>query len=237
MLKLDFTTEQIQALRYERFHHPHPRVRRKMEALLLKSQNLPQSLICTLVGVSANTLRNYFREFQNGGVEALQELDFYRPTSQLDAHQRSLAEHFRAFPVASIAQAQAEIEKLTGLKRSRTQIRLALLKLGLKRRKVGSIPAKADLEKQAAFLSDELQPRLAEAGQGARQIFFSMLRILSWLRFWAGCGRLPESLSLPPQVGNASMFWVPLMRSPNKSRPSLIPLTSLRRKSANCSPN
>jgi transposase len=131
MFKLDFTTEQIQALKYERFHHPHPRVRRKMEALLLKSQNLPHLLICPLVGVAANTLRNYFREFQNGGVEALQELDFYRPTSQLDAHQKSLAEHFRAFPVASIAQAQAEIEKLTGLKRSRTQIRLALLKLGL----------------------------------------------------------------------------------------------------------
>ena len=39
MFKLDFTTEQIQALKFERFHHPHIRVRRKIETLLLKSQN------------------------------------------------------------------------------------------------------------------------------------------------------------------------------------------------------
>ncbi len=179
MLKLDFTTEQIQALKFERFHHPHSRVQRKMEALFLKSQNLPHSLICELVGISANTLRNYFRAFQTGGVEALKELDFYRPTSQLEIHKESLEEHFKQFPVTSIAQAQAEIEKLTGIRRSPTQIRLFMLNLGIKRRKVGSIPAKADLQKQAEFLSDELQPRLEEAQIGMRQIFLSMPRTLS----------------------------------------------------------
>ena len=45
MLKLDFTTDQIEALKYERFHYPHPHVRRKMEALLLKSQQLPHARI------------------------------------------------------------------------------------------------------------------------------------------------------------------------------------------------
>lgn len=112
-------------------------------------------------------------------MEALQELDFYRPTSQLEIHKESLEQHFKQFPVTSIAQAQAEIEKLTGIVRSPTQIRLFLLKLGIKRRKVGSIPAKADLQKQAEFLADELQPRLAEAQNGMRQIFLSMPRILS----------------------------------------------------------
>jgi len=178
MLNLDFTTDQIQALKFERFHHPHPRVQRKMEVLLLKSQNLPHSLICQLVGISANTLRNYFRAFQSGGVEALKELDFYRPTSQLEAHKESLEQHFRQFPVMSIAHAQSEIEKLTGIKRSPTQIRLFLLKLGIRRRKVGSIPAKADLERQAEFLALELEPRLQAAQNGQRQIFLSMPPIL-----------------------------------------------------------
>jgi len=179
MLKLDFTTEQIHALKFERFHHPHSRVQRKMEALFLKSQNLPHSLICQLVGISANTLRNYFKAFQTGGVEALKELDFYRPTSQLETHKESLEQHFRQLPVTSIAQAQAEIEKLTAIRRSPTQIRLFLLKLGVRRRKVGSIPAKADLQRQAEFLSDELEPRLQEAKTGVRQIFLSLPRILS----------------------------------------------------------
>ena len=66
MLKLDFTTEQIQALKFERFHHPHSRVQRKMEALFLKSQNLPHSLICELVGISANTLRALFSSVSDG---------------------------------------------------------------------------------------------------------------------------------------------------------------------------
>ena len=98
MLKLDFTTEQIQALKYERFHHPHSRVQRKMEALFLKSQNLPHSLICELVGISANTLRNYFRAFQTGGVEALKELDFYRPTSPAGDSQRVFRRTFQTIP-------------------------------------------------------------------------------------------------------------------------------------------
>ncbi|MCY7285204.1 MAG: IS630 family transposase, partial [Cyanobacteria bacterium CAN_BIN43] len=38
MIKLTFSAEDIEQLHYERFHHPHPRVQRKMEALYLKSQ-------------------------------------------------------------------------------------------------------------------------------------------------------------------------------------------------------
>jgi hypothetical protein len=33
MLKLDFSTQDQEALLYERYHHPHPRVQRKMEAM------------------------------------------------------------------------------------------------------------------------------------------------------------------------------------------------------------
>ena len=38
MIPLAFSPEAIEALRVEGYHHPHPRVPRKMEALLLKSQ-------------------------------------------------------------------------------------------------------------------------------------------------------------------------------------------------------
>jgi hypothetical protein len=44
--------------------------------------------------------------------------------------------------------------------------------LGIKRRKVGMIPAKADTEKQAQFKQAELEPRLAEAQAGLRAVFF-----------------------------------------------------------------
>jgi len=40
MIQIHFSDEEIEALKCERYHHPHPRVQRKMEALLLKSQNI-----------------------------------------------------------------------------------------------------------------------------------------------------------------------------------------------------
>ena len=40
MLKIEFTPEEIDALEYERYHHPDPKVQKKMEVLYLKSQKV-----------------------------------------------------------------------------------------------------------------------------------------------------------------------------------------------------
>jgi transposase len=45
----------------------------------------------------------------------------------------------------------AAIETLTGLKRSHERTRTFLKRIGMKRRKAGTIPAKAKVEAQAAF--------------------------------------------------------------------------------------
>ncbi len=43
MIALEFSEQEKKALYYERFHHPHPRVQLKIEAVWLKSQDIPQS--------------------------------------------------------------------------------------------------------------------------------------------------------------------------------------------------
>ena len=53
MINIEFTAQEIQALDYQRYHHPHPRVQRKMEALWLKSQNLSHKEICRLTTISS----------------------------------------------------------------------------------------------------------------------------------------------------------------------------------------
>ena len=134
---------------------------------------LPKNaVIAELVGVSANTLLNYFRQFAQSGVTALEQLNFYQPSSALEPFKSAISTHFQAHPFVSINQAKAEIETLTGISLCPTQIREFLVKLGIKRRKVGQVPAKADLEKQAQFLAQELQPRLEEAEKETRQVFF-----------------------------------------------------------------
>ena len=151
MIKVEFTEEGLEALNYERFHHPHPRVRRKMEAVYLKSQGVPHKEIARLTRISENTLRRYLRAYLQGGVERLAQVRFRIPKSALDAHGERIAAYFRAHPPATVKEAAAEIEELTGIKRSATQVRGFLHSLGMQRRKVRRIPPKADGEQQEAF--------------------------------------------------------------------------------------
>ena len=151
MLQLEFSESDQQALNYERYHHPHPRVQQRMEALWLKSQGIPHHQIARLCRISGNTLRAYLKRYQAGGVEALKQLPFHRPQSALQAHRETVEAHLRAHPPQTIPEAVAVLETLTGLRRSPTQVRLFLKQLGLKCLKVGLLPAKADPEAQEAY--------------------------------------------------------------------------------------
>ena len=121
--RLEFTPEIQETLNYERYYHPVPLVQRRMEVLWLKSHDLPHALIAKLAGVSENTMRDYFRLYAEGSIEKLKEVNFYRPESELQAHITSLEAYFRDHPPATIKEAQSEIEALTGIKRSETQVR------------------------------------------------------------------------------------------------------------------
>lgn len=126
--QIEFTPEERKDLNYERYHHPDPRVQRRMEVLWLKSHGLPHAQIAEVAGVSENTMRADFELFLAGGVEKLKEMHYYRPESELVAYVGSLEEYFRRNPPATIKEAQSEIEALTGIKRSETQVREFLKK-------------------------------------------------------------------------------------------------------------
>jgi transposase len=127
-IELEFTPEALKELNYERFRHPSPLVQRRMEVLWLKAHGLPHAKIAELADITENTVRNYFELYQAGGTEKLKEVNFYRPKSQLGEHITSLEAYFRENPPASIKEAQSEIETITGIKRSETQVREFLKK-------------------------------------------------------------------------------------------------------------
>jgi transposase len=172
MLRLEFSEADRQALNYERYHHPHPRVQQRMEALWLKSQGVPHHQIARLCDSSGNTVRAYLNLYQAGGVEALKHLQFHRPQSALNAHRETIEAQLREQPPQTINEAVAVLETLTGIRRSPTQVRLFLKQLGLKRLKVGLLPAKGNPEEQEEYQKKKLEPRLAEAQAGARAVFF-----------------------------------------------------------------
>lgn len=172
MIQLKFSEADKQALNYERYHHPHPRVQRKMEALWLKSQGLPHQDICRLTRISSTTLTSYLKTYQKEGVEGLKAIRFYQPQSDLQAHRTTLESYFREHPPATAKEAMGVIEALTGIKRSPDRVRHFLKGLGMRCRKVGMIPAKADVEEQEQFKKGILEPRLDEAKAGQRAVFF-----------------------------------------------------------------
>jgi len=115
MINIVFTEEEMQALNYERFHHPDPHVQCKMGTLWLKSQKLSHKEICRLTGISPNTLRGYLRAYLKGGIEALKELKFYKPQSELCEHKKTIEAYFREHPPASVKEAMAKIEEIRNI--------------------------------------------------------------------------------------------------------------------------
>ena len=78
MIRIQFKEQDVQALRYERFHNPSARVQQKMEALFLKSKELPHREICRICEISKTTLITYLKEYKHGGIKKLKEETKYR---------------------------------------------------------------------------------------------------------------------------------------------------------------
>jgi transposase len=89
--------------------------------------------------------------YASGGIEALKRIEHYRPHSELQSHRPTLAATFAQTPPATVVEAAARIEALTGIARKPTQVRQFLRTLGMKPLKVGMIPAKADVVAQETF--------------------------------------------------------------------------------------
>ena len=179
MIRLEFNQETIKDLDYQRYHYPHPRVQRKMEAVYLKSQGVSHQDIKRLVRISENTLLNYLRRYQTDGIEGLKEIRFRKPVSELAEHKQTLETYFVEHPPATVKEAAAKIEQLTGIRRTPERVRIFMKKLGLKPRKVGMIPAKADVLEQEKFLTEQLQPRISEAQAGKRTLFLAAHFVLA----------------------------------------------------------
>ena len=151
MITITFNEADIATLKYWRFQHPDPRIQVRMEALYLRSQRIPTREIPRLCGISKASFHRYLKAYATGGIDQLKRLEPRQPRSALHQHRATIDAEFRQRPPATVAEAAARIEALTGIARKPTQVRQFLKALGMQPRKVGMMPAKADLEAQEAF--------------------------------------------------------------------------------------
>lgn len=172
MIEINFSDSDIQALRSLHQTHPHPTVRRRAHVLLLKSASIPHSTIAQVSGYCENTVRNYLRIYESEGIEGLEKIQFYQPEPKLKPFELIVREYISNTPPTHITKACVDIERLTGISIKKTQMRAYLKSLGVSCRKVSSIPAKVNPEAQQKFHDEQLQPRLSEAKEGKREVYF-----------------------------------------------------------------
>ena len=172
MIKIVFIEENIEQLRNMSIHHPHHIVQRKALALLLKNYSISHHLIAEILGICENTLRSYFDCYLESGIEGITKINYKGAESALVPFNQVILDYVNTTPPSSIKQACKEIAELTNVSLKATQMRKHLKSLNIKFRKVGGIPAKADIEQQQKFLENELQPKLDEAENGLRSVYF-----------------------------------------------------------------
>jgi transposase len=134
-----------------RFEHPDIHVQKRLHILYFKSLGYAHKEICLLAGVSYTTIETVLKVYQEQGFEEVCNVTYPCPGSALDSHRVTIEEYFRQNPPATIADACKIIKDLTGVERRRTQVRCFLINLGMRPRKAGVLPGKADSEKQEAF--------------------------------------------------------------------------------------
>jgi transposase len=101
-----------------------------------------------LCGISTASFHRYLKAYVTGGLEQLKHLEPRRPRSALHRHRVTSEAEFRRQPPLTVAEAAARIEARTGIARKPTQMRQFLRALGMKPRKVGMRPAKAEVDAQ-----------------------------------------------------------------------------------------
>lgn len=130
MRPFDFPPAVVAEIAADRFHHPSPKVQRRMEVLWLTAHGVPRAEVIRLADVSRASVQRIHDAYRDGGLDAVRQLRYVVPTSVLDPHAPTLEAHFRDHPPRTTADAQATIEQLTGVRRGLTQVRRFLKKVG-----------------------------------------------------------------------------------------------------------
>ena len=143
MIRLIFTEEMRERLRHERIHHPHPRVRQRLEALYLKSDGL----------IASGDLRERGHHqadpdwlpavVSERGLDGADDLPVPPGPRRLAPHEGVIVAAFARHPPATLAEARTRITELTGIERSPAQVGKVLKQFGPRRRKTGAMPGPA----------------------------------------------------------------------------------------------
>ena len=151
MLNISISKEDQEKAKINRFVHPDVHVQRRLHVLYCKSLGYSHKEIALLSGLSYTTIETVLKLYQEKGYDEVCNITYFSPHSELEIHRVTIEEYFRKKPPASISEACKIVKQLTGVERGKTQVRHFLVQLGMRPRKSGSLPGKADPQAQESF--------------------------------------------------------------------------------------
>jgi transposase len=173
MTKLALTESELEDIA-EALDRPDVMEKFKVKLLVLRMhhEGVDHGIIARAVSKHPNTITSYLKEYAEGGLVAALEDRAYKPSSTLQPFLPCLRCSFLAASPATAKHAVVRIAALTGITLCEEQARRLMKRLGMRFRKSASIPGKSDPQQQFDFLCNKLEPRLLEAAQGQRKVFF-----------------------------------------------------------------
>ena len=138
--RIQLTEDERRIVNEERASHPSLLVRNKMLTIWLLHCGVTRQKAAEIVGVSRATVQRYVDAYCKGGLDGLRHSSVQKAVSELAAFRDIIRASFEEAPVCTIAEACDRIEKLTGIRRSPTQVRKFLKGLGLKWQRIRAIP-------------------------------------------------------------------------------------------------
>ena len=211
LTKPNISKKDLKIISKRRNDHPDKKIRLRLSVLWFTTQCDSASQIARFVGVSVRQVFNVINMYNADGLSCVMEINYFKQESKLEGFADLIREEFEKKPPASVKEARIRIKELTGIRRSLTQIKVFMKKLGMKLLKTGTIPMGKDetslkekTEKQQEFVSNELDPLLKEAEQGERKVLFmdachiQLACILGFL--WCFAKRYIKALSLRGRI-------------------------------------
>jgi transposase len=131
MLRVSISPDDLATIQHDRFYHPHPYIMMRMHTLALHHAGESAARIAVLLDRNPKTIRVCLKTYQDGGLQAVYQYEKHKHECKLNAHADLIEKELEQCPPQSINESGAIIARLTGIKRSPTQIRAFLKKRGI----------------------------------------------------------------------------------------------------------
>jgi len=126
--QLNLTDHEMKKLNELRIKGKTIKIRQKANAIYLRAIGKTIPFVMSAAKLSNKTIISHVKKYIEKGMDYIFENNYKGNISELDKYETKILEDFKKAPPATIGEATARIEKLTGLKRSGTQVSVWLKK-------------------------------------------------------------------------------------------------------------